>query len=555
MSYKRNSKSRIARLLLALTLMGGVGHRIINDKTYALQLTQAGASDANVNEFAGVNGLFKANFEVNEDTKLNSEDAKLLHILFNRSYDRLLKNAYNLDQNGFYEQKKEFNKISTQSLISGIMDGIFSNLAYSGSKGSKTWGGVLVANALVGLPSDSFITSLKSKETTFQDIVGQNVLNAISMLGEVLKKQLVNQAKSEAEELSKKIESYISFYDNVCDPNSEEAKSYLIFENGSGVIEAKITGNKPDDGIFFASTAEFEEEEEVEVSIDQNGTGYNNVLQSYNTVLNNFASEKKQGCILDFDGENFYVLQNQKFDVSLAPFIAALKCLEDNGTIEDAIDLYNSLNGSDLGKKIKIKEVYDRLRSMDNTSLKKLSEDNGKKVLDLVNSISEAFFENVDIDGDARSLNNFNGNFNTVDGIKLLAASIKLPLNNQMLTLLPEEYAALTEMLETLLAKKLDGEDPKKVNLNKIKDPNGKKDNPNGKKDNPGEKKGLSTGAKVAMGITIPAAVLAAAGVALWKTGYGAKLINKVKDLMKGNKGTRPDIKFNSQGKEPVVKN
>ena len=551
MSYKRNSKSRIARLLLALTLMGGVGQRIINDKTYALQLTQAGASDANVNDFAGVNGLFKAKFEVTEDTKLNSDDAKLLHILFNRSYDRLLKNAYNLDQNGFYEQKKEFNKISTQSLISGIMDGIFSNLAYSGSKGSKTWGGVLVANALVGLPSDSFITSLKSKETTFQDIVGQNVLNAISMLGEALKKQLVNQAKSEAEELSKKIESYILFYDNVCDPKSEDAESYLIFENQSGVIEAKITGNKPEDGIFFASTAEFDEE--VEVSIDQNGTGYNNVLQSYNTVLNNFASAKKQGCILDFDGDNFYVLQNQNFDVSLAPFIAALKCLEDNGTIEDAIDLYKSLNGSDLGKKSKIKEFYDRLRNTDNTYLKSLSNENGKKVLDLVNSISEAFFENVDIDDDARSLNNFNGDFNTVDGIKLLAASIKPSLGNKMLTLPPEEYAALTEMLETLLGKKLDGEDPKKVNQNKIKGPNSKEDNPNGKKDNPGEKKGLSTGAKVAMGITIPAAVLAAAGVALWKTGYGAKLINKV--LMKGNKGTRPDIKFNGQGNKPVVKN
>jgi hypothetical protein len=349
------------------------------------------------------------------------------------------------------------------------------------------------------------------------------------------------------------------FYDNVCGPNSEEAKSYLIFENESDVIKAKITGDKPDDGIFFASTAEFEEE--VEVSIDQDGTGYNNVLQSYNTVLNNFASAKKQGCILDFDGDNFYVLQEQNFNVSLAPFIAALKCLEDNGTIEDAIDLYKSLNGSDLGKKSKIKEVYDRLRSMDNTSLNSLSNENGEKVLNLVNSISEAFFENVDIDDDARSLNNFNGDFDTVDGIKLLAASIKTKLSNQMLTLSPEEYAALTEMLETLLAKKLDGEGPGKANLIK-KVQNGKKDNLDEKKDNldekkdnPGEKKGLSTGAKVAMGITIPVAVLAAAGVALWKTGYGAKLINKVKDLMKGNKGTRPDIKFNSQGKEPVVKN
>ena len=142
-----------------------------------------------------------------------------------------------------------------------------------------------------------------------------------------------------------------------------------------------------------------------------------------------------------------------------------------------------------------------------------------------------------------------------MDGIKLLAASIKLPLNNQMLTLLPEEYAALTEMLETLLAKKLDGKDPKKVIPSKIKDPNSKKNNPNGKKDNPGEKKGLSTGAKVAMGITIPAAVLAATGVALWKTGYGAKIWGKIKTLMNKDGNRRPDIKFNSQGKEPIVKN
>ena len=541
MSYKRNSKSRIARLMLALTLMGGVGQRIINDKTYALQFTQVGSSNADVNDFAGVNGLFKANFEVTEDTKLNSEDAKLLHILFNRSYDKLLKNAYNLDQSGFYEQKKEFNKVSTQSLISGIMDGMFSNLAYSGSNGSKTWGGVLVANALVGLPSDSFITSLKFKKTTFQDIVGQNVLNAIGMLGDTLKKQLVNQAKGEAEELSEKIESYISFYDNVCDPNSEDAESYLIFENESDVIKAKITGDKPKDGIFFASTAEVEGDGEVEVSIDQNGTGYNNVLQSYNTVLNNFASEKKQGCILDFGGDNFYVLQNQNFNVSLAPFIAALKCLEDDGTIEDAIDLYNSLNGSDLGKKNKIKEVYDRLRSMDNTYLKSLSNENGEKVLNLVNSISEAFFENVNIDNDARSLNNFNGDFDTVDGIKLLAASIKPPLGNKMLTLSPDEYAALTEMLETLLAKKLDGKDPKKVNPNEMK-------GPNGKKDNPGEKKGLSKGAKVAMGITIPAVVVAALGIAAWKTGYGPKIINKFKGLLGNKSVARPGLDITGKG-------
>ena len=547
MSYKRNSKSRIARLMLALTLMGGVGQRIINDKTYALQLTQVGASNADVNSFAGDNGLFKANFEVTEDTKLNSDDAKLLHILFNKSYDKLLKNAYNLDQSGFYEQKKEFNKVSTQSLISGIMDGIFSNLAYSGSKGSKTWGGVLVANALMGLPSDSFITSLKSKKTSFQNIVCQNVLNAIGVLGDALKNQLVNQAKGEAKELSEKIESYISFYDNVCDPKSEEAKSYLIFENKSDVIGAKITGYKPEGGIFFASTAEVEGE--VEVSIDQNGTGYNNVLQSYNTVLNNFASEKKQGCILDFGGDNFYVLQNQNFNVSLAPFIAALKCLEDGGTIEDAIDLYNSLNGSDLGKKSKIKEVYDRLRSMGNTYLKSLSSENGEKVLNLVNSISEAFFENVDIDDDARSLNNFNGDFDTVDGIKLLAASIKPPLGNKMLTLSPDEYAALTEMLETLLAKKLDGKDPKKVNPNEMK-------GPDGKKDNPGEKKGLSTGAKVAMGITIPVAVLVAAGVLAWKTGYGAKIINKIKGLIDPkDPGRGSGVKLNGQGTKPVAKN
>ena len=213
------------------------------------------------------------------------------------------------------------------------------------------------------------------------------------------------------------------------------------------------------------------------------------------------------------------------------------------------------MNGSDLGKKSKIKEVYDRLRSMNSTSLKSLSEEDGKKVLDLVNSISEAFFENVDIDGDARSLNNFNGDFNTVDGIKLLAASIKPSLGSQMLTLQPDEYAALTEMLETLLAKKLDGEDPKKVNLNKIKGPNSEKDNPNGEKDNPGEKKGLSTGAKVAMGITIPTAVLVAAGVLAWKTGYGAKIWGKIKTLTNPDGKKRPDIKFNSQGNKPVVKN
>ena len=42
MSYKRNSKSRIARLLLALTLMGGVGQKLTNNVSYAVQLDSDG---------------------------------------------------------------------------------------------------------------------------------------------------------------------------------------------------------------------------------------------------------------------------------------------------------------------------------------------------------------------------------------------------------------------------------------------------------------------------------------------------------------------------------
>ena len=73
--------------------------------------------------------------------------------------------------------------------------------------------------------------------------------------------------------------------------------------------------------------------------------------------------------------------------------------------------------------------------------------------------------------------------------------------------------------------------------------------------DQPGEKKGLSKGAKVVMGITIPAAVLVTAGLLAWKTGYGAKIWGKIKTLMNPDGKKRSDIKFNSQGNKPVVKN
>ena len=74
MSYKRNSKSRIARLLLALTLMGGVGQRITNNISYAMNNVSLNNMNNMSNRFQASNGNFGGFEELAIDSLENPVD-------------------------------------------------------------------------------------------------------------------------------------------------------------------------------------------------------------------------------------------------------------------------------------------------------------------------------------------------------------------------------------------------------------------------------------------------------------------------------------------------
>ena len=553
MSYKRNSKSRIARLLLALTLMGGVGQRITNNISYAMNIASLNNNMNNMkNGFQASNGSW-GSFEELDIDDLDNPVGEYGDLTDNAKLFAKLVSCELEVENGKIEGTGEVTRpgVYNVNALKNTVFGVFSNMNNDGCfwpRYIKSYGAIngfdfyAVAKLLLaGVSPVGFQFSASQK---------QDVYNIFST-NEGFK---VPFAEVEGNSLALQ-----NFINGLTDPKSDYSSVMMIGKNGSVVVkngEDLETGELEEfDGVSLYSTAK--------VAIDFGGVKLaENEVGSIKGTIDSF-SPKEKGNFKHFNGVNFKIKVSGSDDVkgfatlmAINTYLEVMNESEDVGAaVLEASQKYRNIVTSSICKKTQdeFEKDYDTVTGISKEKFPSSKKAEAVKFVLLVQN----FYNSVGGLKPNFTTGDFAGALKTKDPLVRLIQMICKAFQGQDLTNFTSGMA--DDTCKEFLRYELNGDGGagggKKIS------PSGKSDKPgpgqpdSGKPGQPGEKKGLSTGAKVAMGITIPAAVLAAAGVALWKTGYGAKIWGKIKTLMNKDGNRRPDIKFNSQGKEPVVKN
>ncbi len=551
MSYKRNSKSRIARLLLALTLMGGVGQRMADRSSYAYKGTSFQSYE---NLEGGV--VSKAVFEFGKTVEWSKDDFQEFCNLLSLGVSDT--NGYEIKEDKIIRGDIDIEDVKTK--LNSVFESYVkfaANRAVSGLALNEMFAGDLsYENLINNAKSEDFFK--QKANLSLQAIKNLSTYKAIfnvTVQSYVESGKKIIKALEGADVLLSAVNSQL-FSENESESNDIKSKIYFD-ENSSSLVITNDLEDEHENCVY----SDLGIDQKIEFSIEgvegnENADAFANTLtnnfESFKNSIDREAKNKKAVNVIFGDNDNNYLVGNGKKNISLLPAIFAFVSFCNDGDLLAAQDEYN-----DKAQRMwfaddkKVDEAYQRLVSRGHeyfvnnnalgsqacASVKAL----GKKLLADVKSLNgESIVSQVEEAAD---------NANDAKGLGVLLSSVDAKGIGAEYTKICGENPAVYVLIDELYNKSDKKPDIKKViNSDQKKD---KKDVPS----QPGEKKGLSTGAKVAMGITIPAVVLAAAGVALWQTGYGAKIINKVKDLMKGNKGTRPDIKFNGQGNKPVVKN
>ena len=548
MSYKRNSKSRIARLLLALTLMGGVGQKLTNNVSYAVQLNQGkylgfdfSVIDAKANE-----GLVQElGVDLDEDELVNkgalTDNAKKFgcFIACNPEYV-----GEDIPNNGVF-QKKSAN-------VAGAIAGVKSSLldAFNDAFDNYLNNVPLGQGNLRVLYDFGKAPGLKNIDVDIEAKLNadQSMKLILTLIGDV------GKCANEASNLSKSLKFLA---DSVVSPEDESAKSVIVIAEDKLVLKG-IDDIDSSDKVL----------DRVYLSCDLSGVG--GFVNDFNKL--EISAEKVQmvrsaaGKFLDKEAGNYVLFGDAYYrlttnlpnKVSMLGTLAAVAAIRDGEDVEAAKEDFAKIaKGLEKVDSKYLDGMYDFCSKSDSTTF---PEDRKASSVEFVLMIKKYYEADVEDDKDVVLKSSFN--FNE------FAGACKKPDDERVEAVLEAAFGldpfskfigfSAGNVASTHLAflmKALGGN----VGVQKTKPkanpgPGSGKSGP-GQPGQPGEKKGFSTGAKVAMGITIPAAVLAATGVALWKTGYGAKIWGKIKTLMNKDGNRRPDIKFNSQGKEPIVKN
>ncbi|MBO6126869.1 MAG: hypothetical protein J6P21_02585 [Clostridia bacterium] len=145
MSYKKDSKSRLARFMLALTIMGGVGQRLADNKSSAAWLTKySGGREqmkrTNVDEIDFVSGgplLQVVEFEKDLTTKpskgqdTGTAEARLFEKIMIKGVTRVGEVNYE----GKLVQKDNYNNDEVKELLGPALKGVFSDKILTGDNG------------------------------------------------------------------------------------------------------------------------------------------------------------------------------------------------------------------------------------------------------------------------------------------------------------------------------------------------------------------------------------------------------------------------------------
>jgi len=551
MSYKRNSKSRIARLMLALTLMGGVGQRMMNDISYAMNSITI--SENMAGKFRASNGSLGSFEELDIDSLENpvdqygdlTENAKLFAKLVSCGLE--VENGKINEETGEVTRQGVYNVNALKIAVSGVFSNMNNDECFW-PRYIKSYGVIngfdfyAVAKLLLAGASP---VGFKFSTTQKQDVYN------IFSTNEGFKEPF-----AEVEGNSLALQNFIN---GLTDPESGNYSSVMMIgKNGSVVVKkgenlgtSELEGF---DGVSLYSTAK--------VAIDFGEVNLaKNEFDSIKGTIDSFSPTEK-GNFKRFNGVNFKIKVSGSDDVKgFATLMAINTYLETMAAEEDvgnavlaASQKYRNIVTSSICKKTKeeFEKDYDVVAGISKDKFPSDKKADAVKFVLLVQN----FYNAVGGLKPNFTTGDFEGALKIKDPLVRLIQMICKAFQGQDLTAFTSGMA--DDTCKEFLKYELNGDggagndqrQQGKGQQGKGKDQQGK-----GQQDQPGEKKGLSTGAKVAMGITIPVAVLVAAGVLAWKTGYGAKIWGKIKTLTNPDGKKRPDIKFNSQGKEPVVKN
>lgn len=550
MSYKRNSKSRIARLLLALTLMGGVGQKLTNNISYAVQLDNQGKYLGIYFKAIGPNadkGLYQKIGNLNLGDMdfvakgVLTEDAKI--------FGSLVACSPEVVEEEIDEDAGVVNKLSNNvaNVVSGLKNSLYTAF-------SNAFDGYLTYRKVKGKALAAYYNAFKEDGSANIEVDLPELLEKDKRI-QVLLDDEVSDAASEAKQFADGLRALPAA---VLPPSQKNnARSVILVQEGKLILQGAEFGSSepqevcvylssdvddlPDGFLDFFNSLEFSAE----------------ACQSISSAVGNFQT-KIAGNYMQVDGKNYKLVSDLK-NVSVLGTLAAIATYLNKGDKvidQDVIKSYKDIaNGlQNIDEKL-LSDSYDFL-SKANPDAFPAKLKNGS--VEFVIKVKKYYEADLD-DNEIKLRQDFNfDSFSNACKIQNVSERIGKVLETAFGLDAFSEYIGFSEASPTHLAflvKMLGGNVGGQKTKPKANPGLGLGGSNPGQPGQPGEKKGFSTGAKVAMGITIPAAVLAATGVALWKTGYGATIINKVKDLMKGNKGTRPDIKFNGQGNKPVVKN
>ena len=547
MSYKRNSKSRIARLMLALTLMGSVGQRITNNVS-AMRGQETVISinnNTNNNVFSKQNyGIHELDFDLAAPVKNGklTDDAKKFGRLL--TCNPVLESG-RVDKNGKFKRDKAYD---VQSVKDSVLRSFVSNYTkfvdgINDKCGESSFGAMYKVIATNVAKKELFdFTFSDVKDSKQNDAVFSLLLAVIGGIGGSFDKKAAS------------VEGYRNFLKNFVNgiTGHEQVESSLsaliVSEGGARLLAAEDVSSLGEDDKVIYSNAAFVDIDEKLLAIDAEIS--NGILQT----LNGFVDEG-QGNFVSI-GDDLYLISNNAADddgISLLGTLAAIRVYSNSGNINDAVEEYKSIAKSPLKDKGKdlLNNSYAALHSWSKDTF---PEEEKEGAINFVLNVKDAYSKNIEQEVNRNDfLESFDEARDEEDIFKRVVGMVSSVFPNIFQATQIMEHPAYGAFLRHVLVGS--GVDEKG-------NPGGTKGNKKGFKtggdepgDGAGEKKGLSTGAKVAMGITIPVAVLVAAGVLAWKTGYGAKIWGKIKTLTNPDGKKRSDIKFNSQGKEPVVKN
>ncbi len=540
MSYKRNSKSRIARLLLALTLMGGVGQRMADRGSYAMEsdptFNVIENDGANFKASNGQWGAFKE-LDIDVDNLKNpvdqsgnlTDDAKLFAKLVSCGLE-VEKGEIN-ENNGEVTRQGAYNVNALKSAVFSVFNNMNNDDCFwpryiKSFPSTGDFGNLAVVKLFLGNSSPIGFKFETSPERSLYQL-------------------FYNSDKYALRDIEKNSLLLKNFIDGLTNPESQHNSVMVIGKDGSVVVKKKenlATSELGDfDGVLLHSTAN--------VAIDFNAVKLSeDEFASIKGTIDSF-SPKEKGNFKRFNEVDFKIKVNGSDDVKgFATLMAINTYLEELAEDEEnvgaavlaASEKYRSIVTSSICKKTEeeFKKDYDVVAGISN----------GKfpinKKADAVNFVLlvQNFYNSVGGLKENFTIADFAEALNTEDPLMRLIQMICKAFQGQDLSKFAGGMA--DDTCKEFLRYELNGDGGAGGN-----DQPDNSDNPGGKQGKKkGKKKGLSNGKKLAMGITIPVVVAAALGIASWKTGYGQKIINKFKGLLGNKSVARPGLDITSKG-------